>query len=380
MASTRKRDSGSLFTQPTGYRAFIPRPLPLEPPLEHDDHTLQLLERATLSLGRLDGCARILPDPDLFVYMYIRKEAVLSSQIEGTQASLQDVLEFEESLATPDADVEEVLNYVEAMNYGLDRLQSLPMSLRLIREIHAKLMAGVRGKDRHPGEFRTTQNWIGPAGSSLATATFVPPPPAAMLDALSNLEHFVHSEQTMPALIKAGVVHAQFETIHPFLDGNGRLGRLLITFSLCQQSVMLRPLLYLSTYFNQNKADYYALLQATRDTGDWEAWIRFFLTGIAAVSNEAADSAMQITELREKDRRLIATGRRGSPAAAQLLEHLYARPIVDVNSVARATNVSYQNANELVRRFCDLNILTEFTGRQRDRQFSYDAYLAILRA
>lgn len=377
MAAPSKRTSGTYVKQPAGYKAFIPKDLPLIPPLVRDDEMWQLLQDATIALGRLDGCTRILPDPDLFVYMYIRKEAVLSSQIEGTQASLQDVLQFEEKLSDPDNDTEEVLNHITAMNYGLERLSKRPMSLRLIREIHAKLMAGVRGSEKTPGDFRTSQNWIGPHGSTLQTATFIPPPPPEMHAALSNLEKFVH-DSSEPSLIRAGIAHAQFETIHPFLDGNGRLGRLLITFLLCQSGILTRPLLYLSHYFKENKAQYFEVLQATRDFGEWERWVKFFLLGVAQVADEAGHTAIKITELRERHRKLITTRRRNTASSQQLLEHLYTRPIVDVKSVANVTGLSYQNANALVKRFCDLKILEEYTGGGRNRRFAYGSYLTLL--
>jgi len=380
MPKKQRRDSGKYVQQPTGYKAFIPAGLPLDPPLDRDNEMWQLLEGATLSLGRLDGTAQILPDPDLFEYMYVRKEAVLSSQIEGTQASLEDVLEFEEALATPDSDIEEVLNHVDAMNYGLRRLDKLPVSLRLIREIHRKLMAGVRGSEKTPGDFRTSQNWVGGKGSTIRTAAYVPPPPADMLAALANLETFIHSESQLPALIKAGLVHAQFETIHPFLDGNGRLGRLLITFLLCECGVIRRPLLYLSHYFKENQAQYYDLLQATRDFGEWENWIKFFLRGVASVGSQAGETALKITQLMELHRRRVIESRRNSTSAQALLEHLFTRPIVDVNSVARGTHLSFQNANALVRHFCEIGILEEFTGRERGRRFGYRSYLKLLSA
>ena len=246
----------------------------------------------------------------------------------------------------------------------------------MIREIHAKLMAGVRGSEKTPGEFRTSQNWIGPHGSTLQTATFIPPPPAEMRDALSNLEKFVH-DPSEPSLIRAGIAHAQFETIHPFLDGNGRLGRLLITFLLCQFGILTRPLLYLSHYFKQNKAQYFEVLQATRDFGEWARWVKFFLLGVAQVADEAGHTAIKITELRERDRKLITTRRRNTTSSQQLLDHLYTRPIVDVKSVANVTGLSYQNANALVRHFCDLEILSEYTGRGRNRRFAYGSYLAL---
>ncbi len=271
MTSESKRRSGSYVQQPKGYRAFVPKPLPPQPPVRMDDEMWMLLSEADRALGRLDGATATLPNPDLFVVMYVRKEAVLSSQIEGTQASLIDVLEFEANALERgnEYDVTEVINYVQAMNYALNRVKQMPLSLRLLREIHGTLMTGTRGGDRNPGEFRTSQNWIGPLRNhDLSTAAYVPPPPYEMQEALGNLEKFLYDPHPMPVLIRVGLVHAQFETIHPFLDGNGRMGRLLITFVLCEKDIVKRPLLYLSYYFKQYRQEYYNLLQATRDAGD----------------------------------------------------------------------------------------------------------------
>ena len=250
-----------------------------------DGELLRALSNADLALGRLEGAAAILPNPDLFVGMYVRQEAVLSSQIEGTQASLADLLEFEMGVRAQrgDSDVAEVVNHVRAMNYGLQRLSNLPLCLRLIREIHDQLLRGVRGQERQPGEFRRTQNWIGAARVPLAAALFVPPPPDPMTQALGNLERFMHDRE-YPVLLRAGLIHAQFETIHPFLDGNGRVGRLLITFLLCEQRVMSRPLLYLSHFLRRHRGEYYERLQAIRDEGDWEGWLKFFLRGVKETS------------------------------------------------------------------------------------------------
>ncbi|MGH7863193.1 MAG: Fic family protein, partial [Candidatus Dormibacteraceae bacterium] len=300
--------SGRLILQPAGYRAFIPNPLPPDPPLALDDEILDLLSRADLALGRLDGSTEILPNPDMFVAMYVQQEAVLSSQIEGTQASLVDVLEYQTTATRrklPE-DVGEVVNYVAAMNHGIARLTELPLSLRLIREIHAKLLSGVRGADRDPGEFRRSQNWIGAAGVSLDQAYYVPPPPVDMEQALGDLEKFLHDPRPVPPLVRCGLAHAQFETIHPFLDGNGRVGRLLITFLLVQQGVLRRPLLYLSLYFKQHRNEYYDRLQAIRTQGDWEAWLRFFLRGVGEVATQATETARKILRLREEHRRLIS--------------------------------------------------------------------------
>lgn len=374
----RRNRAGTYVQQIGGYRAFIPAPLPPDPPIHRDDELLQLLSQADLALGRLDGTSEILPNADLFVAMYVNKEAVLSSQIEGTQASLIDVLAFESDAAEPEnpQDIEEVVNYVKALKHGLSRLDTLPLSLRLIREIHQQLLSGVRGAERHPGEFRMSQNWIGYQGCTLDTATFVPPPVAEMLTALGDIERFLYAETQMPILLKVGLVHAQFETVHPFLDGNGRMGRLLITFILCQRHVLRRPLLYLSHFFKLNKAEYYELLQRVRDDGDWESWLKFFLRGVFEVAREATLTARNIVQLREKHRALISREfRRAGGTAALLLEHFYERPIVTVRAVAEVTGQTYANANQLVARFQDLGILHPMTQQSRNRRFVYDDYL-----
>ncbi|MDQ8190741.1 Fic family protein [Roseibacillus persicicus] len=269
--SEQNTRAGHFVLQREGYRAFIPSPLPPEPPCEIDEETARLLSDADRALGRLDGVSSVLPSPDFFVAMYVRFEAVLSSQIEGTQSTLEDVIDYEADQQDSPKDVEEVVNYIAAMNHGLRRLRDdeFPLSLRLITEIHEKLLADTRGSHRNPGEFRRSQNWIGPAGCNLATASYVPPPVPEMMDALGNLEQFIHQTDDLPALIHCGLVHAQFETIHPFLDGNGRVGRLLITFLLCQRDILRYPLLYLSHYFKMHRAEYYDRLTAIRRSGDW---------------------------------------------------------------------------------------------------------------
>ncbi len=273
--------AGHYARQPSGYRAFIPAPLPPSPHLRLRGQVQTLLSRADRELGRLDGSITTLPNPELFVFMYVRKEAVLSSQIEGTQSSLQDVLAAEANLFSGErkpSDVYEVINYIDAMNYGLARLAELPISVRLIREIHRRLLARARGGRLSPGELRTSQNWIGPAGCLLGEATFIPPPPPVVPEALGELERFLHAKDDLPALAKIGLAHAQFETIHPFLDGNGRVGRLLITFLLTERGILQKPVLYLSHYFKRNRQAYYEHLQAIRDEGRWEEWLEFWLS------------------------------------------------------------------------------------------------------
>jgi Fic family protein len=372
--------AGRYIRQPTGYRAFVPQDLPPDPPIQMDEELWMLLSAADRAIGRLDGSTENLPDPDLFVYMYVHKEAVLSSQIEGTQASLIDVLEYEVQASDPAApqDIPEVVNYISAMGYGLDRLKTLPVSLRLLREIHEVLMREVRGGEKSPGEFRRSQNWIGPQNGGMSHARFVPPPPHEMNLALSNLERFLHDDRPMPTLVKVGIAHAQFETIHPFLDGNGRTGRLLITFLLCERDVLRRPLLYLSHYFKHYRLEYYEHLQAVRDAGDWEGWLKFYLRGLSTVANEATEVARKIVTVREYHRELVRDHFKGRAAnALLLLERLYQRPIVTVNWVQQSTGLTFANANTLVRDFTDLDILSEITGQRRNRRFAYEAYLQL---
>lgn len=376
---TRGR-AGRYVRQPAGYSAFLPSALPPDPPVRLEGRLQRLLSEADLALGRLDGSIQILPNPDLFVFMYVRKEAVLSSQIEGTQSSLQDLLAAEAQILDPDQprDVAEVLNYVAAMNYGMGRLSELPVSVRLIREIHERLMQGVRGQYLTPGELRTSQNWIGPGGCTLNEATFVPPPPHEVVNALGALETFLHAEDGLPLLLKIGLAHVQFETIHPFLDGNGRVGRLLITFLLCEKGVLHKPVLYLSHYFKRHRQRYYDLLQATRDEGDWETWLEFFLQGVSEVSAQAAETARRILALREDHRSAIAANLgRAAGNGHIVLEHLFVRPIVSVNDVKDLTGTTYPAANTLVEKFVEIGILEEITGQARNRKFRYGPYVRL---
>lgn len=311
--------------------------------------------------------------------MYVRHEAVLSSQVEGTQSTLEDVLQFEIDAKGHDRpkDVEEVVNYVHAMNYGLGRLKDFPFSLRLIRKIHANLLEGVCGGDRTAGEFRKSQNWIGPAGCTLATALFVPPPAYEMHQALDNFEKFLHDTTSFPVLIHCGLAHAQFETIHPFIDGNGRIGRLLITFLLCQRGVLQRPLLYLSYYLKAHRAQYYDRLMAIRHDGDWEGWLKFFLRGVYEVSQAATATARAILNLREGHRQMIAQKIGGSANGLRLLDFLFEQPLIAVRLVGRHLQSSYVTASKLVDQFVELGLLREATGWQRNRRYRYEPYLAL---
>ena len=378
--SSPDQRAGMYVSQPGGFSAFLPSPLPPVPPVTITPELQLLLSSADRAVGRLDGSIQTLPNPDLFVMMYVRKEAVLSSQIEGTQSSLQDLLAAEAKVLASDApkDVDEVVNYVAAMNHGLARLAELPVSVRLIREIHAKLMTGVRGEGLDPGELRRVQNWIGPAGSTLATATFVPPPPGVVPEALADLERFLHGHTDIPLLVRIGLAHAQFETIHPFLDGNGRCGRLLITFLLYEGGALHKPVLYLSHYFKQHRQEYYERLQGIRDAGGWEEWLAFFLRGVAEVSAQATETARRILAQREQHRTAVVD-RLGRAAASGLrvLEHLYERPIVSVTQIRELTGTTFPAANELASRLEDLGILVEFTGQRRHRRFRHDAYVRL---
>lgn len=372
--------AGRYVFQPSGYRAFIPAPLPPEPPVDLSGALHDLLSEADYALGRLDGAIFTLPNPDLFVLMYVRKEAVLSSQIEGTQSSLQDVLAAEAHLSDPNApsDVGEVINYVRAMNHGLARLAELPVSVRLIREIHAELLRGIRGGRLAPGEMRTSQNWIGPKGCTLAEATFIPPPPDEVPKALGDLERFLHAERRLPVLVQVGVAHAQFETIHPFLDGNGRVGRLLITFLLTERGRLSRPVLYLSHYFKRHRFEYYERLQSVRDTGDWEGWLEFFLRGVAEVGAEATRTAAAILAMREEYRARI-TERLGRAAGNghKVMDNLFDHPIVTAATAREWLDVTPTAAYRFIDRLVDIGMLREITGYARNRRFRFDPYLRL---
>ena len=366
--------AGRYVTHPARYRAFIPAPLPPDPSIAWDEELQNLLSKADRALGRLDGVAAVLPNPDLFVAMYVRKEAVLSSQIEGTRATLLDILDYE-TTGVLVKDVDEVVNYIRAMNKGLERLTTLPLSLRLIREIHAELLKGVRGEHRAPGEFRTTQNWIGPPGSTIDNATFIPPPPHEMQAALGDLEKYIHKDDKLPALVKNALIHAQFESIHPFLDGNGRVGRLLITFILVHDNILKRPLLYLSYYFKRNRGEYYDRLNNIRNKGDWEGWIKFFLKGVYEVSNQAAETAQRIIALQEQDRARLAD----IPNGLKLIDQLFFNPLITINEIRRLTGISHATAGRLVKQMMQLDILEEITGYARNRKFMYKDYFSILK-
>lgn len=381
MSGTISR-SGHFVKQREGYSAFIPAPLPPEPPISFDEELSQLLSDADRALGRLDGVCSILPSPDFFVAMYVRYEAVLSSQIEGTQSTLEDVVDYEADHSDSPKDVEEVINYIKAMNHGLRRLREdeFPLSLRLITEIHEKLLTDTRGSHRNPGEFRRSQNWIGPQGCTLATATYVPPPVPEMTSALGDLENFLHATEGLPALVHCALAHAQFETIHPFLDGNGRVGRLLITFLLCQRDILEFPLLYLSHYFKLHRTEYYDRLMAIRRSGDWDGWIKFFLRGVKAVSKDAVETARAIIALRESSRQKVSDELGNMAGALPLIDHLFDSPSITANQAKDRLGISFAQANKVLHHFEDQGLLQETTGQKRNRRFHFEPYLLLFRS
>ena len=361
-------------------RAFVPTPLPPYPPLDLTSELQDRLDRALLALGRLDSITMLLPDVGLFLYMYVRKEAVLSSQIEGTQSSLSDLLLFELETApgVPLDDVRDVSNYVAALDHGLKRLaEGFPLCLRLLREVHAKLLAGGRGSDKEPGEFRRSQNWIG--GTRPGNATYVPPPPERLLECLGALEGILHDAPVrLPVLIKAALAHAQFESIHPFLDGNGRLGRLLITMLLCAEGALQHPLLYLSLYFKTHRQEYYDLLQRIRTTGDWEAWLGFFAVAVEETAGQAVAAVRRLNQMADTDRGRIQALGRISGSVLQVHRVLLAHPIVDAARVCEDAGIAPGTANKTLMALCDLGIVRELTGKQRNRVYAYQQYLDVL--
>lgn len=365
---------------PAPYWAFVPDKLP--PSTVSIDSLQKSLERANQSLGRLDGMSSLLPDPEIFLYMYVRLEAVLSSQIEGTQSSLSDLLlyESEQVPGTPLRDVEEVSNYVSAMNYGLEKLQSgKPLSMRLIREMHEKLMFGARGGTKAPGEFRRTQNWLG--GSQPGNASFVPPPPDMVIECMSDLEKFIHEEESkLPLLVKIALIHHQFETIHPFLDGNGRLGRLLITLLLCSNKVLAQPTLYLSLYFKTYRDEYYEHLQSVRETGDWEPWLNFFLLGVNACASQATRTAGDLLKLLNSDREKIKSLGRSTGTVLRIHHFLEKKPFATIPLLVKNLGLTTPTVTAGLHNLEELGIVRETTGKPRDRVYAYSAYLTKLLA
>jgi Fic family protein len=371
---------GNYVLQPKGYKAFIPESL-LKLDFKINPEIQKLLLQADRALAKLDGITITLPNPEPFITMYVKKEALLSSQIEGTQASLEGVLEFEANLVPDESidDIKEVINYVNALNYGIERLKTLSMSLRLIKEIHKILLTGARGATKEPGEFRKSQNWIGPVGATLNEATFVPPPPHMILDLMGDLEKFIYQEDNIPHLMKIALIHNQFETIHPFLDGNGRVGRLLITLYLYWKDLLTQPLLYLSFYLKKHREKYYNLLMKSRTEGLLDEWIMFFLQGVHETSIEAIDTAKKIIELKEEILNKLYENSISSIYAVKFLDILFKQPLIDINTVISQLKIHKDTANELIKKFNKIGILREITGKQRYRKYIFTDYLMIIK-
>ena len=377
-----KGRAGQFITQLSGYETFIPTPLPPYPPFKYDDQLQFLLSEAERALARLDGVSSVLPNPDAFIATFTKKEALLSSQIEGTQASLEGVLAFEAGLK-PKEDIHEikkVINYEKALNHGIDRLRKndFPMSLRLVKEIHNILLKGARGTSRKLVVFRRSQNWIGPPGVTINDAIFIPPPPNQVGELVSNLIIFMHRTDSVPPLVKIGLIHAQFETIHPFLDGNGRIGRLLITFYLYWKGILTRPLLYLSYYLKKHRDKYYDYLMKIRLEGDWENWLKFFLQGVAEISSETASSANEIIGLKDTLSNELLRKKIGGAQAVRLLDMLFEKPLISVSDIVMQLKISRQAATQLVSKFSELNILNEVSGKKRYRKYIFADYVKII--
>lgn len=377
-----KRDSmrsGNVVTQQTGYKAFIPKPLPPEPSIQMVGEIQHLLTDANMAIGKMEMMGYLAPNLEHIIAMYVRKEALLSSQIEGTQASLEDIFEYESQIPIKNInDVKEVVNYVKALNHGMKRLSEFPMSIRLIKEIHEILLEDTRGREKTPGEFKKSQNWIGAPGSTLANASFVPPPPAEAIAAMGDLEIYLHKGRELPLLINCALIHYQFETIHPFLDGNGRLGRLLITFYLYWQGALQYPLLYLSYYLKIHRQEYYDRLNLVREKGDYEQWIIFFLKGVIWTSDSALKTIKHLLQLQEDHKQRLISERISTVHAIALLDYLVEKPHLTINEIANSLKISYTGAKTLVDQFVANGILKEITGKKRDKRYTYWEYLAIL--
>ena len=380
-----KRTTGEFVTTTVGgemVRAFVPAPLPPEPPIDMTGELNASLEKANHALGRLDGIGQVLPNINLFLYQYVRKEALLSSQIEGTQSSFTDLLLYETAAVpgVPVEDVEEVSNYIAALQHGLQRLrEGFPLSLRLIREIHEILLRGGQGATKRPGEFRTSQNWLG--GNRPGNAVFVPPPPDRLMECLDSFEKYLHEESgKLPLLVKIGLVHIQFETIHPFLDGNGRVGRLLITLLLCHHQILKEPLLYLSLHFKQNRSDYYRHLQQVRTEGDWESWLVFYLKGIQETAEQAMNTAMKLKTVFEADIEKVKQLGRISQSCLQVHRLLMEKALINIQDSSKVLAINRTTITHCIKLLIDLGIAREITGYRRNRYFVYDQYLNELSA
>lgn len=380
MQKTTSNRAGLIQKQPTGYYSYIPNLLGGRNfTYERDAEYEKLLAEAHLKLGELNGITQVLPDPDLFVAFYVKKEALLSSQIEGTQSSMDEIIQVDEKTKTM-RPVDEVVNYVNAMNRGLGKLQKLPFSTRLLHELHTLLMDGVRGQEKTPGQYKTRQNWIGPEGCTLNEAIFIPPPPNHNDQLMGDLEKFYHSENSgIPDLVRAAIIHYQFETIHPYADGNGRLGRLIITLMLVEKGLIDRPLLYLSLFFKEHKSSYYDLLMDVRFKGDWESWFKFFLRGVRHTSAEAVITAKDILKLLAEDRVRISKHTTKSKNTAGAFNKICEKPVFTIPVLMKELGVTYPTAQQQVETLQKLGILKEVGNRERDRTFVYEKYLEILR-
>lgn len=371
---------GDFVLQKEGYETFIPYPLP-PAHLDINEKLQLLLSRADSALARLDGVTQVLPNPDLFVAMYVKKEALLSSQIEGTQASLQGVLEFEANMKPKEDinDIREVVNYINAMHHGMNNLESGDLSLELINNIHKILIEGTRGTDKLPGKLRDFQNWLGADGATtIYDARFVPPPPEKVEELMLDLEKFIQTKDNFPALTKIALIHAQFETIHPYLDGNGRMGRLLITFYLYWRGVLSKPLLYLSFYLKKHRGEYYTILNKTRFEGDWESWLEFFFKGVIEVSNNSIDTAKKVIKLKQDLIEKLLENNISGVHAVKLVDILFDRPVITVTEVSEYVGMSRQAANTLVKKFENVEILREITGRKRYKKYIFSNYVRII--
>jgi Fic family protein len=371
----KKSPSGKLVRATGGYWAFVPGNLP--PKLEWDDALVSVISRADIALGTLSGLGETLPNPHLLIYPFIRREAVLSSRIEGTQSSLSDLLLFEATQVEKQGDVREVQNYVRAMEYGLKRLNELPLSLRFIRELHGVLMEGVRGQHATPGEFRQSQNWIGSPGATLNEATYVPPPVPEMQECLSQLEKFLHAETRLPPLVEVALVHYQFEAVHPFLDGNGRIGRLLVTLLLCQRNVLSKPLLYLSAFFEQHRQEYYDLLLKVSSKGTWREWLEFFLRAVTEQSTDSVSRSRRLQELLRSYSQ-VAREKHLPPTAVQLMELILMKPVLNARTVQEYLKITPPGARNAINELVEAGILTEITGRKRDKAYAANEVLKAL--